>query len=74
MKTEIKKPVSILLSLLPVMTAILPGMSVFVYFKTDDSAANTAGSTFTGGAGIALGALATAIGMTATKKKKEQAA
>ncbi len=28
----------------------------------------------TGGAGIALGALATAIGMTATKKKKEQTA
>ena len=54
--------------------------SVFVYFKTDDSVSNTAGSNFTGGtvaltggAGLALGALATAIGMTATKKKKENA-
>ena len=55
--------------------------SVFVFFKTDSSVSNTAGSNFsggtlalTGGAGLAVGALATAIGMTATKKKKEQAA
>lgn len=54
--------------------------SVFVFFKTDSSVSNTAGSNFTGGtlaltggAGIALGALATAICMTATKKKKQAA-
>jgi hypothetical protein len=54
--------------------------SVFVFFKTDSSVSNTAGSNFTGGtlaltggAGIALGALATAICVTATKKKKQAA-
>lgn len=55
--------------------------SVFVYYKTDGNAINTAGTNFTGGtlaltggAGLAVGALATAICMTATKKKKEQTA
>ena len=47
---------------------------VFVFFKTDSSVSNTAGSNFTCGAGIALSALAAAICMTATKMKKEQAA
>ena len=49
--------------------------SIYVYFRTDDTAASTAGSNFTGGsvalsggAGIALGAVVTALAM---KKKKE---
>ena len=51
---------------------------VFVYFKTDDSAASSTGTTFTGGTlaltgggGIAVGAIATAFAMKSTKKKKE---
>ena len=56
--------------------------SVFVYFKTDEGAkTSTSGSNFsggtvvlTGGAGIAIGALATALGMTATGKKKREEA
>ena len=52
---------------------------VFVYFKTDDSAkTSTTGSNFTGGtlaltggAGIAIGALATAFAMKPKKKKAE---
>ena len=54
--------------------------SVFVYFKTEDSSASTAGSNFTvgslalaGGAGLVLGAVLTAISMN-PKKKKEAAA
>ena len=54
--------------------------SVFIYFKTDDSATSTSGSNFsggmlalTGGAGFAAGALASALGMTLTKKKKKEA-
>jgi len=45
--------------------------SVFVFFKTDSSVSNTSGSTFTGGAGLAVGALATAICTTATKKNRQ---
>lgn len=55
--------------------------SVFVYFKTDNIRSNSTGSTFTGGtvaltggAGIALGALATAVAMTAQKKKEDNSA
>jgi len=55
---------------------------VFVYFKTDANAVTkTTGSSFTAGnvvlsgtAGLALGALATALGMTATGKKKKTSA
>ena len=50
--------------------------SIFVYFKTDDSAASTTGTSFTGGtlalaggAGIAIGAVATAFAMKPKKKK-----
>ena len=52
--------------------------SVFVYYKTDDTAASTTGSNFTGGtlaltggAGIALGAIVTALAMKPRKKKAE---
>ena len=52
--------------------------SIFVYFKTDSSAASATGTTFTGGtlaltggAGIALGAVVTALAMKTTSKKKE---
>ena len=52
--------------------------SVFVYYKTDDFAASTTGTTFsggtlalTGGAGLAIGALATAFAMKPKKKKAE---
>ena len=54
--------------------------SVFVYYKTDDGAASNTGSNFTGGAvaitggaGFVIGALATALGLTVSKKKKETA-
>ena len=55
---------------------------VFVYFKTEAAKASTTGSTFTSGtvalsgaAGLAVGALATALGMkTAGKRKKNKAA
>ena len=57
---------------------------VFVYFKTDSDVsdgASVTGSGFTGGtlaitgaAGLAVGALVTALGMTAFRKKKEKAA
>ena len=56
--------------------------AVYLGYKTttDSSVSNTAGSTFTGGtltltggAGLAVGALATAICMTATKKEKQAA-
>jgi len=50
---------------------------IFVYFKTDEAPASTVGSTFTAGnvalsgtAGLAVGALATALGATISKKKK----
>ena len=50
--------------------------SVFVYFKTDDSATSTTGSNFSGGtlalaggAGIAVGALVTAVATKCGKKK-----
>ena len=52
--------------------------SVYVYFQTDDTAASTTGSNFTagtlalsGGAGIALGAVVTALAMK-TKKKSDK--
>ena len=55
--------------------------SVYVYFITDDSTASSAGSNFTGGAlaltggaGLAVGAIATALGMKAKRKKNEAAA
>jgi hypothetical protein len=51
---------------------------VFIYFMTEDSSANSSGSSFTpgtvaitGGAGLAVGALATALGMKSTGKKKK---
>ena len=58
---------------------------VYVYFKVDDSVANNSagvtGSVFTGGtlaftaaAGLAVRALAAALGMTAFRKRKEKAA
>ena len=55
---------------------------IFVYFQVDEEAvAGTSGSAFTGGwialaaaAGIALGAVVTAVSMTTMKKKKEGAA
>ena len=53
---------------------------VYVYFKLDTTPASTAGSNFsrgmvavTGGAGIAIGALGTALIMTLARKKKEEA-
>ena len=52
--------------------------SVYIYFKTDDSAASTAGSNFTvgslalaGGAGLLIGAAITAVASAAIKKKEE---
>ena len=52
--------------------------AVYVYFKTDEGAVNASGTNFTsgtlaltGGAGIALGALATALTMKPKKKKAE---
>ena len=49
--------------------------SVYVYFQTDDTAANTTGSVFTGGtlalaggAGIALGAIVTALAIKIKRK------
>jgi hypothetical protein len=55
--------------------------SVMVYYKVDDTpAASTTGSNFTTGnlalagvAGLAVGALATALGMKAAGKKKKKA-
>ena len=51
--------------------------SVFVYYQTDDSAVSTTGTNFTGGtlaltggAGLAIGALATALAMKPKKKKE----
>ena len=50
---------------------------IFVYYKAEDAVASTTGSNFTAGtvalsgvAGLALGALATALGATISKKKK----
>ena len=50
---------------------------IFVYYKTEEAGASTAGSNFTAGtvvlsavAGLAVGALATALGATISKKKK----
>ena len=56
--------------------------SVFVYYKTDTGAKSSASGTnftggtiaLTGGAGIAVGALATALGMTVSNKKKKEKA
>ena len=59
--------------------------SIFVYFQVDKDAkvqeASTSGSSFTGGwialtaiLGVALGAVVTAVSMTAMRKKKERAA
>jgi hypothetical protein len=55
--------------------------AVYIYFDTDDSAASTSGSNFSagtlalsGGAGLALGAVVTALAMSLTKKKKEKPA
>ncbi len=52
--------------------------SVYVYFKTDDTAASATGANFTvgslalsGGAGIVFGAAFTALSMNTIKKKKE---
>ena len=52
--------------------------AVFVYYRTDDSKASTAGTTFTGGtlaltggAGLAIGALVTAFAMKPKKKGTE---
>ncbi|MBO7548867.1 MAG: hypothetical protein J6T77_02760, partial [Clostridia bacterium] len=52
--------------------------SVYIYFQTDDTAVGTTGSNFTagtlalsGGAGVAVGAVVTALFM---KKKKNNAA
>ena len=52
--------------------------SVMVYFKTDETAVSTTGSNFTGGTlalsaggGLLLGAAVTALGMTASRKRKE---
>ena len=54
--------------------------SVYVYFQTDDTAANTTGSVFTGGtlalaggAGIALGAIVTALAITIKRKTDKEA-
>ena len=53
--------------------------SVYVYFQTDDTAANTTGSVYTGGtlalaggAGIALGAIVTALAMTLKRKSDKK--
>ena len=55
--------------------------AVYIYFDTDDSVASTSGSNFSagtlalsGGAGLALGAVVTALAMSLTKKKKEKPA
>ncbi len=52
--------------------------SVYVYFKTDDTAASATGANFTGGAlamtggvGVVLGAAFTALSMNTIRKKKE---
>jgi hypothetical protein len=52
--------------------------SIFVYFKRDENAASTAGTSFSGGAlaisggaGIVLGAVVTALAMTSKRKKTE---
>lgn len=53
--------------------------SVYIYFMTDDTAkTNATGSSFTGGtlaltggAGLAVGALATALGMKTGRKKEK---
>ena len=54
--------------------------SIFVYYKTDSSAASTTGSNFTGGtlaltggAGLAVGAIVTALAMKPRKKKEAKA-
>ena len=54
--------------------------SVFVYFRTDDSAANTAGANFSGGAlaltggiGFAVGAAATAFATKSSRKRETKA-
>ena len=53
--------------------------SIYVYFKTDDAAAGTAGTNFTGGmlaltggAGVAVGATATALILKTRKKNEEK--
>ena len=53
--------------------------SVYVYFQTDDTAANTTGSVFTGGtlalaggAGIALGAIVTALAIKIKRKSDKE--
>ena len=55
--------------------------SVMVYFKTDETVVSTAGSNFTSGTlalsaggGLLLGAAVTALGMTATRKRRSNAA
>jgi hypothetical protein len=55
--------------------------SVYIYFKTDDSAASTTGANFTagmlalaGGSGLALGVVITALAMTTKRKKTESKA
>ena len=54
--------------------------SVYVYFQRDEAAASTAGTNFSGGTlalsaggGLLLGAAVTALGMTASRKRKETA-
>ena len=54
--------------------------SVFVYFRTDDGAANTAGANFSGGAlaltggiGLAVGAAATAFATKSSRKRETKA-
>ena len=53
--------------------------SVYVYYKTDDATASRIATTFTGGtvavtggAGLVIGALATALGMSFTNRKKSR--
>ena len=53
--------------------------SVYVYFQTDDTVAPATGTTFTGGtlaltggAGIALGAVVTALAMTLKRKSDKE--
>ena len=55
--------------------------SVMVYYKTDDAAATTTGSNFTGGTlalsaggGLLLGAAVTALGITASRKRRSNTA
>lgn len=55
--------------------------SVFVFFKTDSGITNTQGAMFSGGtlaasggAGLAIGAIVTALGMNLTKKKRKPTA